>query len=117
MIIDPINPSAAKTIMTNSGKYAHYGPGLTGRRFYFGSMSAQLATASITRIFPVGYGIERSYRGESARDPGELRGTITRVRYKMPSPSPTEAGFVVWRVGCVNAGSGIRLDSAKRTGI
>ncbi|UNI18114.1 hypothetical protein JDV02_004404 [Purpureocillium takamizusanense] len=27
-------------IMTNSGKYAHYGPGLTGRAFYFGSLAA-----------------------------------------------------------------------------
>ncbi|OAQ82342.1 hypothetical protein VFPBJ_04926 [Purpureocillium lilacinum] len=26
-------------IMTNSGKYAHYGPGLTGRPFYFGSLA------------------------------------------------------------------------------
>jgi hypothetical protein len=25
--------------MTNSGKYAHYGPDLTGRRFYFGSIA------------------------------------------------------------------------------
>ena len=39
MIIDPIIPSSAKVIMTNSAKYAHYGPGLTGRRFCFGSLA------------------------------------------------------------------------------
>ncbi|PVE25022.1 hypothetical protein DC522_07335 [Microvirga sp. KLBC 81] len=40
MIIEPVIPPTAETIMTNSGKYAHYGPGLTGRRFHFGSLSA-----------------------------------------------------------------------------
>lgn len=29
----------ASTILTNSGKYAHYGPGLTGRKFRLGSMN------------------------------------------------------------------------------
>jgi len=39
MVDEPIIPSGEHaTIMTNSGKYAHYGPGLTGRRFQFGSM-------------------------------------------------------------------------------
>jgi hypothetical protein len=33
----PENPKA--TILTNSGKYAHYGPGLTGRNFRLGSMA------------------------------------------------------------------------------
>ena len=45
MITDPIIPPGAKTIMTNSGKYAHYGPGLTGRRFYFGSIATCVAAA------------------------------------------------------------------------
>lgn len=40
MITEPIIPTAARTIMTNSGKYAHYGPGLTGRKFHFGSLAA-----------------------------------------------------------------------------
>jgi len=31
----PSKPNA--TILTNSGKYAHYGPGLTSRKFRFGS--------------------------------------------------------------------------------
>jgi hypothetical protein len=36
---EPLIPPFAKTFMTNSGKYAHYGPDLTGRRFYFGSIA------------------------------------------------------------------------------
>ncbi|MBO9195408.1 aconitase family protein [Rhizobium sp. 16-449-1b] len=40
MITEPIIPPQASTIMTNSGKYAHYGPGLTGRSFHFGSLVA-----------------------------------------------------------------------------
>ena len=39
MITEPIIPRSDNAIMTNSGKYAHYGPGLTGRRFYFGSLA------------------------------------------------------------------------------
>lgn len=45
MIIEPVIPRAARTIMTNSGKYAHYGPGLTGRRFHFGSLAACVEAA------------------------------------------------------------------------
>ncbi|WP_206705460.1 cis-3-hydroxy-L-proline dehydratase [Marinomonas colpomeniae] len=35
MIQDPIIPHEAKVICTNSAKYAHYGPGMTGRAFKF----------------------------------------------------------------------------------
>ena len=45
MIIEPVIPPKAETIMTNSGKYAHYGPGLTGRRFHFGSLAACVEAA------------------------------------------------------------------------
>lgn len=45
MITDPIIPLNTKAIMTNSGKYAHYGPGLTGREFYFGSLADCVETA------------------------------------------------------------------------
>ncbi|KAF4984129.1 hypothetical protein FZEAL_622 [Fusarium zealandicum] len=38
MMTEPAIPPSAKIIMTNSGKYAHYGPGLTGRGLYFGSL-------------------------------------------------------------------------------
>ncbi|KAJ4201675.1 hypothetical protein NW767_006763 [Fusarium falciforme] len=37
-IEEPVIPKPVKVIMTNSGKYIHYGPGLTGRRFCFGSL-------------------------------------------------------------------------------
>jgi cis-L-3-hydroxyproline dehydratase len=49
MITEPIIPPLARTIMTNSGKYAHYGPGLTGRRFYFGSI-AECVSAACTGV-------------------------------------------------------------------
>lgn len=39
MITEPIIPQSKGAIMTNSGKYAHYGPGLTGRPFYFGGLA------------------------------------------------------------------------------
>ncbi|KAL7818043.1 DUF521 domain-containing protein [Trichoderma aethiopicum] len=38
MIGEPVIPSTSRTIVTNSAKYAHYGPGLTGKGFYFGSL-------------------------------------------------------------------------------
>lgn len=40
MVTEPIIPVVAEVIMTNSGKYAHYGPGLTGRTMRFGSLAA-----------------------------------------------------------------------------
>ncbi|MDU8929472.1 aconitase X [Alisedimentitalea sp. MJ-SS2] len=38
-ISEPVLPRAAKTLMTNSGKYAHYAPGLSGRAVRFGSLA------------------------------------------------------------------------------
>lgn len=40
MVTEPIIPVDAEVIMTNSGKYAHYGPGLTGRTMRFGGLAA-----------------------------------------------------------------------------
>ena len=48
-IRDPVIKKDARCIMTNSGKYAHYGPGLTGREFCFGSLSECLETACTGR--------------------------------------------------------------------
>ncbi|KAK7417268.1 hypothetical protein QQX98_004702 [Neonectria punicea] len=45
MITDPMISPSAKAIITNSGKYAHYGPGLTGRDFYFASLSGCIDVA------------------------------------------------------------------------
>ena len=39
MIEEPIIPVNAKVLMTNSGKYAHYGPGLVNRPTHFGSLA------------------------------------------------------------------------------
>lgn len=39
MITEPVIPPSTRNLMTNSGKYAHYGPGLVGRKAHFGSMA------------------------------------------------------------------------------
>ncbi|MBQ0822052.1 DUF521 domain-containing protein [Microvirga sp. HBU67558] len=39
MLSEPVIPPAVQTLMTNSGKYAHYAPGLVGRGVRFGSMA------------------------------------------------------------------------------
>ena len=46
-ISEPVFPPAARTLMTNSGKYAHYAPGLHGRAVRFGSL-ADCARAAMT---------------------------------------------------------------------
>ncbi|WP_050527924.1 cis-3-hydroxy-L-proline dehydratase [Pseudorhodobacter aquimaris] len=50
-ITEPVFPPTATTLMTNSGKYAHYGPGLSGRAVRFGSL-ADCATAAQTGQAP-----------------------------------------------------------------
>jgi predicted aconitase/predicted aconitase with swiveling domain len=45
MLGEPIVPPTTRTIMTNSGKYAHYAPGLVGRPVRFGSLAACIETA------------------------------------------------------------------------
>jgi len=53
MLLDPpvipTDPNAR--IMTNSGKYAHYGPGLTARNFRFGS-TTDCIRAAVTGVYP-----------------------------------------------------------------
>lgn len=39
MLGEPVIPPAATTLMTNSGKYAHYAPGLVGRGVHFASLA------------------------------------------------------------------------------
>ncbi|AOE85902.1 aconitase X [Pseudomonas sp. TCU-HL1] len=39
MLGEPVIPQASSTLMTNSGKYAHYAPGLVGRNVHFGSLT------------------------------------------------------------------------------
>ncbi|MFX0540846.1 aconitase X [Roseovarius sp. S4756] len=50
-ISEPVFPPAARVLMTNSGKYAHYAPGLSGRAVRFGSL-AECAETAITGIAP-----------------------------------------------------------------
>lgn len=49
-ISEPVFPPQAKTVMTNSGKYAHYGPGLSGRQVRFGSLDC-CARAAVSGVF------------------------------------------------------------------
>ncbi len=44
-ISEPVFPPSARVVMTNSGKYAHYGPGLSGRSLRFGSLADCVNTA------------------------------------------------------------------------
>jgi predicted aconitase len=46
---EPVFPVEAKTLMTNSGKYAHYAAGLTGRQVRFGSVG-DCVEAAITGV-------------------------------------------------------------------
>ncbi len=45
MITDPLIPPDAKVLMTNSGKYAHYGPALVQRGIHFGTLAACVEAA------------------------------------------------------------------------
>ncbi|MFD1383223.1 aconitase X [Rhodanobacter aciditrophus] len=48
-ISEPVFPVATQTLMTNSGKYAHYGPGLSQREIRFGSLADCVAAAMTGR--------------------------------------------------------------------
>ena len=50
-IMEPVMPASVRTLMTNSGKYAHYAPGLSGRAVRFGSL-ADCAHAAVTGQAP-----------------------------------------------------------------
>jgi predicted aconitase/predicted aconitase with swiveling domain len=50
-IIEPIFPPEAQGLMTNSGKYAHYAHGLSGRHARFGSL-ADCVEAAVTGCAP-----------------------------------------------------------------
>jgi predicted aconitase len=51
-ISEPVFPPSARTVMTNSGKYAHYGPGLSGRAVRFGSLE-DCVRAALEKSSPV----------------------------------------------------------------
>ena len=46
MLGEPIIPPAAKTVMTNSAKFAHYAPGLVGRPVHFTSLAGCVKAAT-----------------------------------------------------------------------
>lgn len=50
-ISEPVFPPSAKVLMTNSGKYAHYAPGLSNRAVRFGAL-AQCALTAQSGIAP-----------------------------------------------------------------
>ncbi|WP_282346328.1 aconitase family protein [Pseudomonas sp. PS01301] len=45
MLGEPVVPVDCRSLMTNSGKYAHYAPGLVGRRVHFDSLGACVDSA------------------------------------------------------------------------
>ncbi|HEY0288587.1 MAG TPA: aconitase family protein [Pseudomonas sp.] len=45
MLGEPVLPPTARNLMTNSGKYAHYAPGLVGRRVHFASLAECVESA------------------------------------------------------------------------
>ena len=49
MIEEPVIPAEATVLMTNSGKYAHYGPGLVKRPIHFGSLVECIDVACCAR--------------------------------------------------------------------
>lgn len=50
MLTEPVVPMRARTLITNSAKYAHYGPGLVGRRVRFASLAGCLQAARSGRL-------------------------------------------------------------------
>ena len=50
-ISEPVFPPSARTVLTDSGKYAHYGPGLSGRTVRLASL-ADCVSAALTGTAP-----------------------------------------------------------------
>ena len=46
MLDEPVVPPTASSLITNSAKYAHYAPGLTGRQVRFSSLQGCVAAAT-----------------------------------------------------------------------
>merc|ERR1712107_748701 len=45
MLTEPVIPIGGKTLITNSGKYAHYAPGLVNRKVRFANMDGLIGAA------------------------------------------------------------------------
>jgi predicted aconitase/predicted aconitase with swiveling domain len=50
MLGEPVIPPAARSLMTNSGKFAHYAPGLVGRSVHFASLAACVDSACTATV-------------------------------------------------------------------
>jgi predicted aconitase len=50
ILLAPLLPEGSRTLMTNSGKYAHYSPGRLGVDVYFGSLEATVRSAEAGRV-------------------------------------------------------------------
>jgi predicted aconitase/predicted aconitase with swiveling domain len=51
-ISEPVFPPTTRTLLTNSGKYAHYGPGLSGCTVRFGNLADCIEAALTARVPP-----------------------------------------------------------------
>jgi predicted aconitase/predicted aconitase with swiveling domain len=51
-ISEPVFPRRTAVVLTNSGKYAHYGPGLSGRTIRLGSLADCVEAALAGRVAP-----------------------------------------------------------------
>lgn len=51
-ISEPVFPTKTRALITNSGKYAHYGPGLSGRTVRFGNLADCIEAALTGRVPP-----------------------------------------------------------------
>lgn len=65
MIEEPVIPRSPGGLLTNSGKYVHYGPGLTGRRVRFAGLAACVESA-VTGVFA---GAPPAWLARAAFDP------------------------------------------------
>lgn len=64
MLTEPVVPPLSKTLMTNSAKFAHYGPALLQRQVRFGSMISCLSTARTGKAPPLPAWVKQhGYRG------------------------------------------------------
>jgi len=66
MIEEPVIPRTLGGLLTNSGKYVHYGPGLTGQRVRFAGLAACVESA-VTGMFA---GAPPAWLARAASNPG-----------------------------------------------
>lgn len=71
---EPVFPVQTRTLMTNSGKYAHYGPGLSGRAVRFGGLERCVQAALSGTVDDALPGWLSAPRGrDGAQGPGQTR--------------------------------------------